>query len=121
VSEKSVHGIRNCDNREKFIQRFGKERFERLTETDSYYSKYKEPQIPPGCKWIFGQFMYIWGNCEVDGMSGQRIFTFRTLNDYVECMKVPLTVAEKKLLLRMKHWAEEVIFEFQNPPEKNKK
>lgn len=53
-------------------------------------------------------------------MSGQRMFTFRTLNEYIQCMKVPLTVAEKKLLLNMKHWADEVIAEFDNPPEKKK-
>ena len=64
--------------------------------------------------------MYIWSNCEIDGMNGQRIFTFRTLNDYVQCMKVPLSIAEKKLLLNMKHWADETIAEFENPPEKKK-
>ena len=87
-------------------------------ESDSYYSKFKEPEVPPGCKWIVGQFMYIWSNCEVDGMNGQRIFTFRTLNEYTECMKVNLSIAEKKLLLNMKHWADEVIAGFENPPEK---
>lgn len=119
-SETAVHGIRNCDSRQKFIERFGEERFKKLTETDSYYSKFKEPVIPPGCKWIFGQFMYIWANAEADGMTGRRIFSFRLINEYVECMKVPLTVAEKKLLLRMRGWAEEVISEFDSPPDKKK-
>lgn len=102
------------------MERFGEERFRKLTETDSYYGKFKEPEIPPGCRWIFGQFMYIWTNAEVDGMSGRRQFSFRLLNEYETCMKVPLSVAEKKLLLRMRGWAEEVIAEFDDPPDKKK-
>lgn len=62
--------------------------------------------------------MYIWSNAEVDGMSGRRQFSFRLLNEYQQCMKVPLTVAEKKLLLKMRSWAEEVIGEFDSPPDK---
>jgi hypothetical protein len=48
-------------------------------------------------------------------MTGNVMFTFSTINDYVECMKPPLTLAEKKLLLRMSHWAKETIAEFDAP------
>lgn len=52
--------------------------------------------------------MLIWQNAEHD-MMGNVIFTFRTINDYVECMKAPLTVPDKKMLLKMKSWAVEAI------------
>ena len=32
-------------------------------------------------------------------------FSFKTINDYVECMKVPLSVSDKKIILKMKSWA----------------
>lgn len=109
------------ERREDFEKKFGKERFARLMETDPYYKKYREAEMPPGCRWIFSQFMYVWTNAPRDGMSGQVIFTFSTLNDYVACMKTPLTVAEKKLLLKMSHWAKEVIADFEAPSGKDRK
>lgn len=54
--------------------------------------------------------MQIWQNAEHD-MMGNVIFTFRTINEYVECMKVPLTVEDKKYLFKMKQWANESIAE----------
>ncbi len=57
--------------------------------------------------------MQIWQGCEYD-FNGNPIFTFRTINDYVECMKVPLTVSDKKLLLKMKAWAMNTISEMDN-------
>lgn len=38
-------------------------------------------------------------------MFGNPVITFRTLNDYVECMKVPLSVEDKRCILKMKAWA----------------
>ena len=32
-------------------------------------------------------------------------FSFETINAYVECFKVPLSVRDKKLLFKMKAWA----------------
>lgn len=52
--------------------------------------------------------MQIWQHCEYD-MAGNIIFTYRTINDYVECMKVPLSVEDKNELLKMKTWALSVI------------
>lgn len=49
---------------------------------------------------------------------GNVIFTFRTINEYVECMKVPLTVEDKKLLFKMKGWANETISELKEDKEK---
>lgn len=48
--------------------------------------------------------MLIWQNAEYD-INGNVVFTYRTINEYVECMKVPLTVEDKKLLFKMKSWA----------------
>lgn len=57
--------------------------------------------------------MQIWQNAEHD-MMGNVIFTFRTINEYVECMKVPLSVLDKKQLFKMKSWALEAIAELKD-------
>ena len=75
-----------------------------MGERDEKWKKLREIPIPPEYSWIFKQFMQIWQGCEYDFV-GNVIFTFRTINDYVECMKVPLTVEDKKMLLKMKAWA----------------
>lgn len=120
LSETTQTGVRNCDQRKSLIDRFGEQRFKELQQKDSRYKKYQEPEVPAGCKWLFGQFMYIWQNCEVDSFSGQRIFTFRTLNEYTDCMGTKLSILEKKLLLQMKHWADEQIAEFEMTDKKDK-
>lgn len=61
--------------------------------------------------------MQIWQNAEHD-MMGNVIFTFRTVNEYVECMKVPFTVEDKKNLFKMKQWALEAISELKEDKEK---
>lgn len=48
---------------------------------------------------------------------GNIIFTFHTINDYVECMKVPLTVEDKKMILKMKAWAQNTISEMSDKNE----
>lgn len=120
VRETSRNGVVNVDRREEFKERFGEERFEKLMKSDSYYRKFRDPEIPPGCKWMFSQFLYVWGNAPRDGMTGNVLFTFSTINEYVECMKAPLSLAEKKLMLRMSHWAKETIAEFDAPPPEKK-
>lgn len=57
--------------------------------------------------------MQIWQGCEYD-MMGNIIFTFRTVNDYVECMKAPLSVEDKKMLFKMKAWAVNTISELKD-------
>lgn len=52
----------------------------------------------------------IWQNCEHD-INGNAVLTFRTLNEYVECMKVPLSINDKKMILKIKHWAMNAIAE----------
>lgn len=56
--------------------------------------------------------MQIWQNCEHD-MMGNVIFTYRTINEYIECFKVPLSVEDKKELFKMKTWAMNAIAELE--------
>ena len=72
-----------------------------MGEIEERYKKLRDIPPPPKYSWIFKQFLQIWQGCEYD-MDGNTIFTFRTINEYVECMKVPLTVEDKKCLLKMK-------------------
>lgn len=88
----------------------GKEKFEKLAETSKRFAKLKDLPFPVRYSWIWGHFLAIWGNCETDVM-GNRIITFRTINDYVECMKVPLSVIDKRILFKIKLWANEQIRE----------
>lgn len=96
-----------------FIKKFGKERFLEVCKRDERYKKLQEIPVPPEYSWIFKHFMQIWQNAEHD-MMGNVIFTFRTINEYVECMKVPLSVLDKKQLFKMKSWALETIAEFKD-------
>lgn len=110
--------MRNVDVREKIInsgrdKRAGWKKFFDLGERDEKYKKLRDVPCPPEFSWIFRHFMQIWQNCEYD-MAGNVIFTFRTINEYVECMKVPLTVEDKKYLLKMKAWACNVIAELRD-------
>ena len=101
------------DTREKFIEqrsgpnkdrKKGEAAFFAMGERDEKWKKLRDIPIPKEYSWIFRHFMEIWRGCEYD-FAGNIIFTFRTINDYVECMKVPLTVEDKKCLFRMKAWA----------------
>lgn len=109
--------VRNVDVREKFIKstggkdyKKGYKKFYELGEHDEKWKKLREIPCPPEYSWIFRHFMLIWQNAEYD-MAGNVIFTYRTINEYVECMKVPLTIEDKKMLFKMKGWALEAISE----------
>lgn len=101
------------DTREEFIKRRsgpkkdrkkGEKAFFEMGERDENWKKLRDIPIPPEYKWIFRHFLEIWRGCEYD-FGGNIVFTFRTINDYVECMKVPLTVEDKRCLFKMKAWA----------------
>lgn len=114
--------VRNVDIRENFIKRYGKDRkrgeaeFYKLGEQEEKWKKLREIPCPPEYSWIFKHFMQIWQHAEYD-MGGNVIFTYRTINDYVECMKVPFTVEDKKMLLKMKTWAQGAISELKENKE----
>lgn len=86
----------------------GREKFEQLAKTSERFEKLQDIPFPVQYSWIWGHFLAIWGQCETDLM-GNRIFTYRTINEYMECMKVPLTVVDKRILFKMKTWANEQI------------
>jgi hypothetical protein len=75
-----------------------------VCKKDKNFEKLKDIPPPPEYRWIFKHFMQIWENAEHD-MMGNVIFTFRTINEYEQCFKVPFTVEDKKELLKMKFWA----------------
>lgn len=109
--------MRNVDARERLIKQFGGkdyrkgyQKFIEFGEKEEKWKKLREIPCPPEYSWIFRHFMQIWQNAEYD-MAGNVIFTYRTVNEYVECMKVPLTVEDKKMLFKMKGWALGVISE----------
>lgn len=109
--------VRNVDIREKFINQQGggdrskgEKKFFSIGERDEKWKKLRDIPCPAEFSWIFKHFLQIWRNCEYD-MAGNVIFTYRTVNDYVECMKVPLTVQDKKYLFDMKFWALNAISE----------
>lgn len=113
--------MRNVDIRENFIKNFsgnkgrahGEKLFLEISERDSKFKKLLDIPCPAEYSWIFKHFMQIWQQCEYD-MGGGIIFTYKTVNDYVECMKVPFTVEDKKCLFRMKGWALETIAELKD-------
>ena len=105
--------VRNCEIRDKFIETRGKKAFLAVGERDPKWKKLRDIPIPREYSWIFKHFMQIWQGCEYD-MMGNVIFTFRTINDYVECYKVPLTVEDKKCLFKMKAWAMNTISELKD-------
>lgn len=88
----------------------------KLGELDEKYKKLQDIPIPDKYQWIWKHFLLIWKECEYD-MVGNIIFTYRTVNDYVECMKVPLTVDDKKCLFKMKDWALEIVHEVRDKKE----
>lgn len=109
--------VRNVDKRENFIKKFGgkdrelgEKKFLEVCKKDPNYEKLQDILCPPQYSWIFKHFMQIWQNAEHD-MMGNVVFTFRTINEYVECFKVPLTVEDKEELFKMKNWALETISE----------
>lgn len=103
--------VRNADTREDFINKFGGgdyqkgyEAFLKVCLKDKKWEKLKDISIPEQYEWIFSHFLNIWQGCEWS-FSGSIIFSFRTIEEYESCMKVPLRVCDKKLLLKMKAWA----------------
>ena len=118
LREESESGIRNADRRDTLRKQFGEEKWKNLVENDSHYKKYKDPEVPEGNRWIFNQFLYIYFNSGFDSMGGSSLLSFHSLNAYVKCMEAPLTIAEKKLILKMKGWASETISDFDKKPDK---
>lgn len=82
--------------------------FLKLCKTDENWNKLKDIPVPIKYEWIWEHFLTLWRYCQRD-FNGNVIMTFRELNDYVQCMKVPLSVEDKKEILKIKQWAVNVI------------
>lgn len=108
METETTYGVRNCLDRDKFVKSFGEEKFEKLTQTDKRFSRYREPPIPLGCNWIWEHFLDIWYNAERD-FNGNVIFTPQTINEYEKCFGTKFSFVEKKLMFKMKMWINETI------------
>lgn len=118
--------VRNITQREDFIKtkggvdkdgnvidyQKGYEAFMLISEVDKKWNKLRDIPIPEEYSWIWGHFLNIWNGCTYD-FNGNVIFTFQTINEYVQCMKVPLSVEDKKELFRIRTWAVNVISELE--------
>lgn len=116
--------VRNYETRERIIKAKGGDtsdpvaykkaydEFIEMGKLDEKYEKLRDIPIPTEYSWIWEHFLNIWRGCEYD-FNGNPKFTFQTLNDYVECMKVPLSVEDKKELLKIKAWAMNAISELE--------
>ena len=82
----------------------GERKFNELCEKDKKWNKLKDIPIPARYRWVWEHFIAIWQQCEID-FYGRRVLTYGTVNDYVKCMKVPLSVVDKRLIFKMKVWA----------------
>lgn len=99
----------NSDKVKDFIAKFGKERFDTVSKTDENWKKFVPPEFPTRFTWIWYKFLDIWRTCGHD-FNGNIILTPRVLMDYCECFMISLTVEEKRLIFRMKAWAEDTIY-----------
>lgn len=79
------------------------EKFRKAQRLDKKFAKLEYLELPKCYKWIWEQFYAIWSSAEHD-MSGNVVITPRTILDYEECFGISFTVAERKLIFRMKSY-----------------
>lgn len=104
--------MRNCEERDRFIKQYSKRRFDDVCGKDEKWNKLRDIPIPERYEWIWEHFIAIWQQSLVD-FNGNRQIDYRTVMDYAECMKVPLSVTDKRLIMKMKAWAFEQISEME--------
>lgn len=102
--------VRNSDERDKFIEQFGIDRFDENAKKGKQFEKYVDIPMPEQYQYVFDHFMMIWANAEYD-FNGNKIFSFGTVRDYEQCYGYKFTVKEKNLFFKMKNWATEVVNE----------
>jgi hypothetical protein len=104
----------NYEKRTDFIKKMGEEAFEKVSSVDKKWKKLRDIPIPDGYAWIWNVFLQIWMMCERD-FNGNIIFTPRTILDYEQCFGVNLSILDRHLLVKMKDWASEIVYELKNP------
>lgn len=85
------------------IKQMGIEKFRKAQKYDKKYAKLEYLELPECYKWIWEQFYAMWTTAERD-MNGNAVITPRTILDYEECFGVRFTIAERRLLFRMKSY-----------------
>lgn len=103
-----------AEERTAFISKYGEDAFNKVASVDNKWKKLKDIPIPDGYSWIWDNFLQIWRFCEVD-FNGNIIFTPRVILDYEQCFGVSFSILERQLLMKMKSWANEIIYEIKNP------
>ena len=102
----------NSDRKKEYMETYHlktEAEYAERTRNFENWSRFIEPSFPSRFQWIWFQFLDIWRTCSRD-FNGNVVFTPRVLIDYCECFKVSLTVYEKRLLFRIKTWAEDEIY-----------
>lgn len=100
--------VRNKEKRDNFIKTHGQADFDRIAKIDPKWAELIMPECPKGGQWLWDTFISIWSECSHDAF-GNTIMTCRDIMDYLEYMKLDLNVAERALMLKMKHWAQDEI------------
>lgn len=102
--------VKNSDIKKDFIEKFGIEKFNQAVKNDpKRWGKFIEPEFPKNYRWLWFVFLDIWSLCDYD-MNGNKILTPRVLCDYCECFKISLTIQEKRIIFKMKTWANDEIY-----------
>lgn len=116
-NEEKTEWTSGAEKRQDFINKFGEKKFQEVAKKDKRYAELEFIPFPECYTWLVNQFFNIWKNCEVD-MMGNKIFTPRQILDYCECFGTPMTYRERKMIMKMKEWAEEAIAELKREKEK---
>lgn len=117
-STEKIETYRHIDERDKFIRQKGEKEFIKLCKVSPKMAQLQDIEIPECYTFVFNHFLEIWHYAASD-FNGNKIITFGTINDYVRCMKVPLEIRHRKMILKIKDWAEEQIsIQSSNPRDK---
>lgn len=101
--------MRNCETRDNYIKKFGQQKFDSLASNpENRFSQYQDIEIPVQYLYTWEHFIAIWQQCEFD-FGGNRIFTYHTVLEYEQCMKVSLPIKVKRMMFRIKQWVLEEI------------
>lgn len=101
---------RHYEERKKFIEQFGIERFDKETGPGKTFEKFVDIPIPNQYSYIWEHFIYIWSQSDYD-MNGNKIFTFGTVKEYQDLFGYDFSPNEIKLFFKMKNWAVEIVSE----------
>ncbi|MCQ2081586.1 MAG: hypothetical protein MJZ11_08000 [Lachnospiraceae bacterium] len=108
--ETTYETVRHCEERDKFIEQFGIERFDKEAQPGGTFEKYVDIPIPEQYQYVWEHFIYMWSQSEID-INGNRIFSFGTVKEYQDLFGYDFSIADKKMFFKMKNWATEIVCE----------